>query len=221
MLIYLWTSSLSLCQHSSLCAFCGSVSPLPPTVKHHTGDISVITSPSPEEQHAQAFEEMGFSGAQAPFISQELLLTVRDAHWSWRPLRENAFEKKKKRAKAQKSPSAFPLHGSRHSIDSVSLAQHWCGLMPLCFFSALFFHLLWLQHNTISDAQFPLLPFTFCIITSLDGRAVKFTDRSLHIQVLFLTTSVFWKNERPNFFSLSAIYSLTNQFRSGDNSYVL
>lgn len=174
MLVYLWTSSLSLCQHSSLCAFCGTVSPLPPTVNHHTGDISVITSPSPEEQHAQAFEEMGFSRAQAPFISQELLLTVRDAHWGWRPLGENAFEKRG--VKGQKSPSAFPLHRSRHSIDSASLAQRWCGLMSLIFFLPCFFYLVWLQHNTISDAQFPLLPFTLCIITSLDGRAVKFCE---------------------------------------------
>lgn len=168
--IYLWTSPLSFCQHSSLCAYCGTLSPLPPTVNHHTGDISVITSPSPEEQHAQAFEEMGFSRAQAPVISQELLQTVWDAHWSWRPLKENAFEK---RLKGQKSLPAFPLHRSRHSIDSVSLAQHWCGLM-LLFFFCLVFHLVWLQHNTISDAQFPLLPFTFCIITSLDGGAVQF-----------------------------------------------
>lgn len=31
--IYLWTGPLSFCQHSSLCAFCGTLSPLPPTVK--------------------------------------------------------------------------------------------------------------------------------------------------------------------------------------------
>lgn len=116
---------------------------LPPTVNHHTGDVSVITSPSPEEQHAQAFEETGFSRAQAPFISQELLLTVRDAHWSWRPLRENAFEKK---SKGPEQPVRFPT--------AWKSTFHWFGFFgsALMWFDASYFFFCFVFSSSVTRA---------------------------------------------------------------------
>ena len=67
----------------------------------------------------QAFEEFGFSRALPAFISQELALTLRDAHWSWRPLKENALKKTggpRKRAR-------FLRWHSIDAIDSFSLVQ--------------------------------------------------------------------------------------------------
>lgn len=63
----------------------------------------------------QAFEMLGFFRALAAFISQELVLTVWDTHWSWRPLKRMLW----KRLEGQESQFSSPLHGSQHSIDAI------------------------------------------------------------------------------------------------------
>lgn len=66
----------------------------------------------------QAFEELGFSRALAAFISQELLLTLGDVHWSWHPLKENAL-------KNTGGPSSVPLH-RRVDIPLMPLTHFLC-----------------------------------------------------------------------------------------------
>lgn len=116
MLIYLWTESSNTCQQVLSFFLWDSVAPTShrkPSEGRHFCDYITFSWGTT----TQAFEELGFSRAQAPFISQELLLTLRDVHWSWRPLKENAFEKK---TKGPEKPAHFPT--------AQKSTFHWFGL---------------------------------------------------------------------------------------------
>lgn len=78
----------------------------------------------------QAFEELGFSRALAAFISQELLLTLGDVHWSWHPLKENAL-------KNTGGPSSVPLH-RRVDIPLMPLTHCLCFCRDEMRFDAFF-----------------------------------------------------------------------------------
>lgn len=79
----------------------------------------------------QAFEELGFSRALAAFISQELLLTLGDVHWSWHPLKENALKK-------TGGPSSVPLR-RRVDIPLMPLTHFLCFSPDKMWFDASFF----------------------------------------------------------------------------------
>lgn len=89
----------------------------------------------------QAFEELGFSRALAAFISQELLLTLGDVHWSWHPLKENALKKILEGQAQFPSTEELTFHWC-HWLIVFASAETRCGLMlffpslnsPICVF---------------------------------------------------------------------------------------
>lgn len=74
---------------SSLWNFPASTYPRKLSVRRHFCDYITFSRGTT----TQGFEMLGFFRALAAFISQELVLTVWDTHWSWRLLKENSLKK--------------------------------------------------------------------------------------------------------------------------------
>lgn len=82
----------------------------------------------------QPFEMLGFSRALAAFISQELVLTVWDTYWSWRPLKENALKKTGGPRKQVQFPTAWEstFYWCHWLIffSSAKTRRVWCHCFP-------------------------------------------------------------------------------------------